>query len=169
MGTEAEAVLITGVYGVGKTTLVEEMAHRLELARIPYAAIDLDWLSWFYAHDEATEQRVRLANLTDVAGRYYDNGVRRFLLAHSVPDESAARDIREALGVPMRVVGLQVSAEEVRARLGSVPTGGRQDDLRVALDWLADGRGTGFEDYVIDAERPVPDLADDVLELLGWL
>jgi putative protein kinase ArgK-like GTPase of G3E family len=67
MGTDggAEAVLVTGVYGAGKTTLVEEMAHRLEVSGAPYAAIDLDWLSWFYTHDEATERRVRLAQLAD--------------------------------------------------------------------------------------------------------
>jgi adenylylsulfate kinase-like enzyme len=43
----AEAVLLTGVYGSGKSTVVEEMASLLEERGAPYAALDLDWLAWF--------------------------------------------------------------------------------------------------------------------------
>jgi Ni2+-binding GTPase involved in maturation of urease and hydrogenase len=48
-------VLVSGVYGVGKTSLVEEMAYVLERRAQSYAAIDIDWLGWFSAEDEATE------------------------------------------------------------------------------------------------------------------
>ncbi|MEA2001402.1 MAG: hypothetical protein U9N84_05890 [Actinomycetota bacterium] len=40
-----------GVYGVGKSSLVEEMAEVLEGAGMSFAAIDLDWLWWFSALD----------------------------------------------------------------------------------------------------------------------
>jgi nucleoside-triphosphatase THEP1 len=51
---EPEGLLVTGVYGVGKTALVEEVADILERRGLRYAAVDVDWLSWFWAPDEAT-------------------------------------------------------------------------------------------------------------------
>jgi hypothetical protein len=38
----AEAVLLTGVYGAGKTAVVEEIGTVLEERDAPYAALDLD-------------------------------------------------------------------------------------------------------------------------------
>ncbi len=40
--SDPEAVLITGVYGSGKTSVVEEIADVLERRGVPYAALDLD-------------------------------------------------------------------------------------------------------------------------------
>ena len=37
---------MTGVYGVGKSTVVAQMGDLLEARGLPYAAIDLDWLAW---------------------------------------------------------------------------------------------------------------------------
>ncbi len=45
--SEALGILITGIYGVGKSTLVETIAGELEERRTRYAALDLDWLGWF--------------------------------------------------------------------------------------------------------------------------
>lgn len=49
MTVSGEAVLITGVYGTGRTSVCEELAERLESAGVAYGAIDLDWLGWFNA------------------------------------------------------------------------------------------------------------------------
>ena len=40
-------MLLTGVYGAGKSTLVAEIATVFEERGEPFAAIDLDWLGWF--------------------------------------------------------------------------------------------------------------------------
>lgn len=40
----AEGVLITGVYGSGKSSVAAEIAHLLEQRRRPYALLDLDYL-----------------------------------------------------------------------------------------------------------------------------
>ena len=42
---DADGVLITGVYGTGKSALVEEIAHVLEVRGVPFGAMDLDWLA----------------------------------------------------------------------------------------------------------------------------
>ena len=46
---DAAGVVITGVYGVGKSSIVEEMAEMLEREAVSYGAIDVDWLWWFDA------------------------------------------------------------------------------------------------------------------------
>ena len=45
--SDAEAVLVTGAFGTGKTSTIEEIADILEARGVRYGAIDLDWLSWF--------------------------------------------------------------------------------------------------------------------------
>ena len=41
---DARALLLTGVFGAGKSAVAEEIADLLEGGASPYAAIDLDWL-----------------------------------------------------------------------------------------------------------------------------
>ena len=47
LGRMADGVLITGVYGSGKSTVAAEVADQLERQQVAYAALDLDWLTWF--------------------------------------------------------------------------------------------------------------------------
>ena len=42
----AEGVLLTGVYGSGKSSLAQEIAYLLEQRDERYALLDLDYLSW---------------------------------------------------------------------------------------------------------------------------
>ncbi|MDQ4040111.1 MAG: adenylyl-sulfate kinase [Actinomycetota bacterium] len=44
-GSPAAAVLITGVFGSGKSSVGMELADLLEQRRAPYALLDLDFLS----------------------------------------------------------------------------------------------------------------------------
>jgi adenylylsulfate kinase-like enzyme len=50
--SEAEAVLITGPFGTGKSSVAIEIADILEKRGVRYAVIDLDWLCWGYAGEE---------------------------------------------------------------------------------------------------------------------
>ncbi|MFY9775949.1 MAG: AAA family ATPase [Trebonia sp.] len=43
---EAEGVLLTGVYGLGKSSVAQEIAHLLEQRGEPFALLDLDYFSW---------------------------------------------------------------------------------------------------------------------------
>jgi adenylylsulfate kinase-like enzyme len=42
----AEGVLLTGVYGSGKSSAAEGIAYLLEQRGEPYALLDLDYLGW---------------------------------------------------------------------------------------------------------------------------
>jgi adenylylsulfate kinase-like enzyme len=41
---DVRALLLTGIFGTGKSSVAEEIAELLEASEQPFAAIDLDWL-----------------------------------------------------------------------------------------------------------------------------
>jgi DUF1009 family protein len=143
-----DGVLIAGVYGTGKSSVAAEIAETLERRGVSYAAIDLDWLTWFDVpgmdRDAATE--VYLANVASVAGNLRAAGVRHLVLAVAVRDR----------------------LEVIARRLRSDPTSGRRDDLEVAARWLDDSVGAGVEDLALANTGSIPDLADRIIDWLGW-
>ena len=164
------AVLLTGIYGSGKSAVAAEIADILEKRGAAYAYLDLDFLSW--AETPAIEatpgDELLLANVAAVMPNFRSAGVERYVVAYSVRDAAELAAIRAAIGCDVSVVRLVVPIEEVRRRLSADVTTGRQNDLRVAEQWLAEGIGEGVEDVVIDGDRPVRQIAADILDWLGW-
>lgn len=91
------------------------------------------------------------------------------MLAYLVRDLDTLSAIRDALGVPLRVVRLSVPLPEIERRLAMDVTSGRRDDLRDAVASISAGEGVGVEDLVIDNDRPVQVIARAVMSWLGWL
>lgn len=168
-GRVEEAVLITGVYGSGKSSAAEEIAALLEERNASYALLDLDFLAWFDAgEDGPTEHQMMLTNLAAVVGNYLSVGVRFFVLARAIRDGAELDSLRAVLPMPLKVVRLTVPLQEVEERLRSDVTSGRRDDLREAAVWIADSRGVGIEDVTISNDRPIREVAVDILDWLGW-
>jgi hypothetical protein len=168
---DAAAVLLTGVYGSGKSTLAIELVDMLDAAGVAVAGVDLDWLGWYgapVAWDEHVDPRLTIAHLEAIAASYLGVGVRRLVLAGTVPPAAVDR-VEAAVGVPLRVVRLEVSETVVRRRLEGDPNGSRADDLERAIASLGSGPPDGRSDVVVDADRPVAELAAEVLARLGWL
>jgi hypothetical protein len=163
----AEGVLITGVYGSGKSSVAAEITYLLEQRDQPYALLDLDYLGW--VGDHAMGHRLMLRNLAAVAPNYRDAGVEVFVVAYFLRDVNALHSVREALGVPLRVVRLSVPWPDIEHRLASDVTSGRRDDLRDAAASVAEGEGVGVEDIVVSNDRPVGIVAREVMSWLGWL
>ena len=103
-----EGVLITGVYGAGKSTVAAEISHLLEQRRQPYALLDLDFLGWGVNSFDgsAAGSPFMLRNLAAVVSNYREGGISVFVLAYFVSSHDELRGIREAVGVPLRVVRL---------------------------------------------------------------
>jgi adenylylsulfate kinase-like enzyme len=170
--TEAdpEAVLICGAYGTGKSSVAAEMAELLEAQDVPYAAIDLDWLMWANvadAHGDAGN-RLMLANLAPMIGNYRAAGLTRFILAGLLTNADERERLRDALGMRLRAVRLTVPIDEIERRLGSDPTSGRRDDLERARGQEAGDVGAGLEDLAIANDRPIADVAAEIIAWLGW-
>jgi adenylylsulfate kinase-like enzyme len=166
------AILLTGVYGTGKSTVAIEMAGILEERERAYALLDLDFLCWYHrpgspGHDE-TALRMRLANLRSVVANYRTAAVDAFVLAGSVQDGAERDRVEDAVGTPMLTVRLTVPFPEIERRLRADVTSGRRDDLREAANWAATGRGAGFEDLTVANEGPIHQVALSILRRAGW-
>jgi adenylylsulfate kinase len=166
----AEGVLITGVYGAGKSSVAEEIAYLLEQQGARFALLDLDFLGWAApgAAGRAGEVAMMLANLSAVAANYRRAGIQLFVLAWFARSAQDVQGVTQALGLPLRVVRLSVPLPVVERRLAGNVTSGRSDDLREAAASLAAGEGAALGDAVISADRPVGVVAREVLAFLGW-
>ena len=169
---EARAVLLTGVYGAGKSTTAIELVDRLGASGAAAAAIDLDWLDWFEGPidwDEHDDPRIGLANLAAMRATYLAAGVRLFILAGTVRTDAHLAGLRDALRMPLAVVRLDVPLAVIETRLRGDANASRAEDLEVATADLAAGaEGAMPADRVVDANRPVAEVTDDVLHWLGW-
>jgi adenylylsulfate kinase len=166
-----EGVLLTGVYGSGKSSVAEEIAYLLEQRGEPYALLDLDYLSWAGTgtDDRAAEFGLLLQNLSAVTANYRRAGIGLFVLAYFARGPGEVQDLRDALGVPLRVARLAVPLRVIEQRLASDVTSGRRDDLREAASSIAAGTGTGVEDVTVSNDRPIRAVAQEVMAYLGWL
>ncbi len=167
----AEGVLLTGVYGSGKSSVAEEIAYLLEQRGERYALLDLDYLSWAGTgtDDHAAGFGLMLHNLAAVAANYRQAGIQLFVLAYFVRSPGEVQGVREALGLPLRVVRLTVQLPVIERRLAGDVTSGRRDDLRAAVASIAAAEGSGVEDVAISNDRPIGIVARDVMTFLEWL
>ena len=86
--------------------MAAEVGYLLEQRGELYALLDLDYLGW--VGDHATGHAMMLRNLAAVAPNYRDLGVSTYVVAYFVRDRAALDRVRDALGVPLRVVRLSV-------------------------------------------------------------
>jgi hypothetical protein len=167
--SDVRAILLTGVYGTGKSAVAAEIAELLEPSAQRYAAIDLDWLCWSnVAGSDHGEHEILTRNLAAMTAIYRDAGAGRFVLAGSIENAATLDAIRAAIVAPLTVVRLTAPLSVIEERLGGSPTSGRADDLARAREWLAAGTGVGLEDAVIENVGPIRETALRVLELAGW-
>jgi gluconate kinase len=171
MATIPQAVLLMGVFGSGKSTVAADIADVLEAAEVPFAALDLDWLTWTNVSgaSRADEHRMMLVNLAAVVGNYLDAGAQHFVLARSIHDRDELSSLSEALAMPLRTVELTLPYEEIARRLAADPTDGRRDDLARTAEWIDRAAGSGLADVTVSNGRPVREVALEILAWLQWL
>ena len=173
MAGTPEAIVISGVYGVGKTATTAQIADLLEERGVRYAALDLDWLSWAWVpdggHDEPVD-RLMLEHLDLVVGNLRRRGNDRFVLAGAVMTTAAWGAIRATLDMPARLVRLVAPIELIRPRLANEPTTGRDDDARQMEAWLsAPGDDLPAPDLEIANTGTLLETARAILAWSGWL
>jgi hypothetical protein len=168
--SKASGVLVSGLYGAGKSTVVEEIAVSLEAAATPYGALDLDWLWWFGVPGLARPDAMNVLfnNLAAVADSYLQAGVTHFVMAWSLREPSDLIGLRTTLPFPVKVVELVVPLSVIEARLVTSVATGREDDLREARRWHSEGLGSGLGEVRISGDRPILQVASDILDWLGW-
>jgi hypothetical protein len=110
-----------------------------------------------------------LQNLAAVVANYRRAGIRLFVLAYFVRSPGEVAGVREALGLPLRVVRLAVPLSGIEQRLAGDVTSGRRDDLREAASSIEAAEGVGVEDVTIGNDRPLGVVAREVMMFLGWV
>jgi adenylate kinase family enzyme len=168
--SQAEGVLITGVYGSGKSSVAAQIAYLLDQQDTPFALLDLDYLSWAGPDtgDRAAEIELLSQNLAAIVPNYRRLAVTLFVLAYFVRSATEVQAIRAALDLPLKVVRLAVPLAVIEQRLASDVTSGRRDDLREAAEQVATAEGVGLEDMTIVNDRPVDVVAQEIMTFLGW-
>ncbi len=168
-GTAPAAVLITGGFGVGKSSVAIELVDVLSDQGLPCALLDLDYLDWFDLGSGVHRSDILLGNLTCVYSNYREAGVRFFVLAGFLADSSQLEGLKKSLEILLRVVRLAAPWPEIERRLAADVNTSRQDDLREARTSEHRGAGVGLEDLSVDNDRPIREVAMEVCENLGWL
>jgi hypothetical protein len=132
-----------------------------------YAPTALVWFGVPGVEPENLRQ-VFLANLAAVVANYRDAGVIHLVFAGVVRDREEVGELEAAAGMPLRVVRLVVSREQVNHRLTNDPTSGRHGDVEVAREWLTGGVGEGIEDRAVTNDGPIAAAATEILDWLTW-
>jgi len=126
----SRALLVTGVTGVGKSTVADAIGSVLTRAGTPTAVIDTDMLAQFGPPrgDSDFYDRLKCTNLAAVWANFRDAGA-HFVVVSAVVDTQARRERYAAslAGCEVRMVRLTAPAEVVRRRLldrgrGETPT-----------------------------------------------
>jgi broad-specificity NMP kinase len=167
-----EVLVISGPAGVGKTSVANEVSAQLRAADIAHAVIDTDALDDVYpVPDEQWQLTER--NLASVWQSFRELGTRRLILAGVyMHRESELSWIRRASGAErLLLVRLSASERTLGERVGRREIGSEHDDqlARTLLQANRLAEEAVPQAPVIETDgRTVPDIAAEIVELLGW-
>ncbi len=169
----ARAILLTGTMGSGKSVVTIAVGELLQQRGQPYALVDLDWLGWVEpARGSPLSQRAVLAeNLRLIWPTFRAAGVERLVLARLLEDRAQLEELRAALaGVHLAVVRLVAPAALIERRLRARDAGAQlAEHLAEFAGFAARAETSALEDAVVEnGERPLEEVAAEVLEAAGW-
>ncbi len=165
----SDSVLITGVYGLGKSSVAAEISYLLEQRRQPHALLDLDYLGWGGNNFDDHAAGFSTCRSSTAAGSSATATSRGSpAVPYFIRDRHSLHAVREATGVPLRVVRLSVPLRDIEQRLAADMTSGRRDDLREAASSIAAREGVGVEDVTVVNDKPIDLVAQEVMTWLGW-
>jgi hypothetical protein len=168
----ADAVVIRGPTGIGKTSTAWLLHTLLREAEVPHAALDIDWLTGSWPEDGEWNMETRHRHVALMAESYRQHlGVRYFVVSGMVQTADAVERLRVCLGAAeLAVCRLHAPLEVVEARL-------RARQPPDALAWFLERAAVldaqlpldGLDDFAVDACQPVDRVAQEIAYLLGWV
>jgi predicted kinase len=167
--------LINGVSGVGKSTVADAIGRVLTSEGLTTAVIDTDALAQFGPPPRRDSRgfynELKCVNLAAVWANFRAAGA-RFAVVSGGIDSIALREsyVRALAGCEVQVVRLVAPIETIRQRLAArddsaafEPHTNRLAEHLAALDAAA------IEDFTVTSDRPVSEVAEDIVQLTGWL
>ncbi|MGW5361758.1 hypothetical protein [Actinopolymorpha pittospori] len=172
-------LLLNGVNGVGKSTMIGAIGGVLTSAGLVTAVVDTDNIGQFgppppsgSALRTGFYDRLKCANLAAVWPNFRALGAEYIVVSTGI-DSAAMRDeFASSLGdCEVQLVRLVAPTDLVRARLRGRDTGAlldRQLAQLVEQEALLDA--AGLEDFtVVNDVRPIPEVAREIVVRAGWI
>lgn len=163
---------ISGSCGAGKSTVGFECLELLETGGIAAAMIDAE-LTYFHPKPDDDPQGTRVAEqaLAALAPVYAAAGIQRLLLPRVIDRPRHLDVVRAAVpGARLQVAWLDVPPETIAERLTAREVGSALDwHLRRAEEIRSNALADDLFDFVIDGDRNVRAVSQDVLAHAGWL
>lgn len=169
------ALLVTGVVGVGKSTVADAIGGVLSGAGLVTAVVDTDTLAQFGPPPEHGGLRassfydhLKCANLAAVWANFRAAGARFVVVSAGIDSASSrSRYAGSLAGCEVQVVRLTAATDTVRQRLCDRAGGA---DIERYLAMLAEQEATleAAEDFTVVNERPAVMVASEVIARAGW-
>ncbi len=129
-------VFLNGVYGVGKTAVLEHLGDALAAAERPFALFDVDWFhrSWPPSDQDPGNVLIEAANMQAAWRNYRRIGDRQPIVSGVLETEADTTRYETVFDLPVRAVLLTASPPAIQARLHGRYAGDRPDALAWHLD-----------------------------------
>jgi gluconate kinase len=167
-------LLLNGPVGAGKSTIGAEVARILRTAEVAHALVDLPMVGqcWPVPDDDPWNERLIHRNLSCMWSNFHEAGAGHLILCRVLEARSLLRHVVDAVpGAEITVIGLRVPLDLLHQRLRQREVG-RDPSWYVdaATRLVAEMEGAGVDDETVDnGGRPTRDVADEVLDRIGWL
>lgn len=171
------ALLLTGVAGVGKSTVAAAAGRVLTLAGRVNAVVDTDMLAQFGPRPASNPSggrfydELKCVNLAALWANFKAAGA-RFIVVSAVIDSSTLRGrYTESLaGCEVRLIRLTADDDTIRSRLRQRDTGATLEQHLEALNEHRRIPTTiGVEDFTVTNDRAAVDVATAILVRVGWV
>lgn len=163
------ALLLTGVAGVGKSTVAEAVGQALTAAGRVTAVVDTDLVAQFGPPPPAGSRfydELKCANLAALWANFKAAGARFVVVAAVIDDLSLRRRYVDSLaGCAVQVVRLVADDDLVRGRLRQRDVGPR---LERHLHAVEKPPAITVEDFTVTNDRAPADVAAELLVRAGW-
>jgi predicted kinase len=165
-------LFVTGPIGVGKTAVLHEADSLLVEAGVRHATVELEEIArcWTEASETARASFV-YRNLAALWSNFAAVGATRLLLSGLVERRLEVQRVSEAVpGAVVTVVRLHAPLAVLERRIRLREPGAPDGELDGARWWTRHFEGEHPEDHLVESDqRPVREIAEDVLRLAGWL
>ncbi|WP_162606558.1 AAA family ATPase [Jiangella asiatica] len=172
-------LLLSGVAGVGKSTISSEIGRSLVAAGKVIALVDADALAQFgpamegepLADRRAFYDRLKCANVSSVWTNFKELGA-RFVVVAGCIDHLAVREeyIASLTGCEVTMCRLVAPTDTVRRRLRAREEGAKLEGLLSTLTrHEAELEAAAVEDFVVANDRSVAEVAREILVRAGWV
>ncbi|MER0444051.1 hypothetical protein ABR738_05635 [Streptomyces sp. Edi4] len=171
--THVPVIVVTGPSGTGKTVTCWEIREILREREVAHALIDMDDIRW--CHVPGSQDRFNRSlgakNLAAVWANFRDAGADRLVLSGIVERAEDLELIEEAVpGADITVYRLHVADSTLEGRMRERERGrGLTRNLSRARELTEIMARNRIGDFLIDADRGLDEIAQEIVDLSGWL